>query len=80
LLMRLVLGVVSLLIVAAVVGMLAKTQLQSLRAPAAAQRDTASGASAGADAAATPAQIQQKIKADVEKMMQAPPTRGEPTQ
>jgi K+-transporting ATPase c subunit len=78
--MRLVLGVLSLLIVAAVVGMLAKTQLQSLRAPAAAERDKASAASAGADAAATPAQIQQRIKADVEKMMQAQPARGEPTQ
>jgi cytoskeletal protein RodZ len=78
--MRLVLGVLSLLIVAAVVGMLAKTQLQALRAPAAAERDTASAAHAGADAAATPAQIQQRIKTDVEKLMQAPPARGEPTQ
>jgi hypothetical protein len=78
--MRLVLGVLSLLIVAAVVGMLAKTQLQSLRAPAAAEGGTASGAAAAVDAAATPVQIQQKIKADVEKMMQAPPARGEPTE
>jgi hypothetical protein len=78
--MRLVLGVLSLLIGAAVVGMLAKTQLQSLRAPASAQRDTAAAASGGADAAAAPAQIPQRIKADVEKMMQAPPARGEPPQ
>ena len=78
--MRLVLGVLSLLIVVAVVGMLAKTQLQSLRTPAAAGRERASEASSGAAAATTPAQIQQRIKADVEKMMQAAPARGEPTQ
>jgi hypothetical protein len=78
--MRLVLGVLSLLIVAAVVGMLAKTQLQALRAPPAAERSTAAGASAATDAAATPVQIQQKIKADVERLMQAPPARGEPTE
>ena len=69
--MRLLFTVVSLLLVLVVIGMLAKTQLGSLR-----------GAAATATSASGPAlpAVEQKIKDDVTRLMQNAPQRSEPPQ
>jgi transcriptional regulator of met regulon len=67
--------------VLAIVGLVAKKQLQSLRAPSPAE--TAAGASMRAPSG-TPAQqsqqLQKKVQDDVNKLMQQAPARAEPTQ
>ena len=71
--MRAIFTIVALLLALAIVGMLAKAQLTALRGSA----GTVEGASAPAAGAR---QIEQKIKDDVTRMMQAAPQRGEPSQ
>lgn len=79
--MRIVFGVLSLLVVLAVVGFVAKKQLQSVRAPLPAE--TAVGAGMPA-LSGTPAQqsqqLQKKVQDDLNKLMQQAPARAEPTQ
>jgi hypothetical protein len=78
--MRLIFGLLSLLVVLAVVGLLAKTQLASLRStPVAMPGATDSAASAG-DAAPPGQQIQQKIRDDMDKLMQQSMQRNDATQ
>jgi len=69
--MRLLLTIASLLLVLAVLGMLAKTQLGSPRGVA--------GAAAPASGAALPP-VEQKIKDDLTRLMQNAPQRSEPPQ
>lgn len=76
--MRVVLGVLSLLLVVAIVGVLAKKQLGSASAPAAAPAAAAAAAAGVALPATTPGatpqqqsqQVQQQIKQNVEGLMQ----------
>ena len=72
--MRIVFGVLSLLIVVAVIGFLAKRQLQAVHVPA------ESGASAFT-LSGTPAQqsqqLQRKVADDVNRLMQQAPARTE---
>lgn len=78
--MRLVFGVLSLLVVVAFVGMIARKQLQSVSATTPAQA-AAAGASLP-QVSGTPArqsrQLQQQVRDDVNKLMQQAPARGEP--
>lgn len=79
--MRIILSALSLLVVLAIVGFVAKRQLQVTRVPLAA--DIA--ASAGMPAlVGTPAQqsqqIQKKVQDDVNRLMQQAPARLEPAQ
>ncbi len=80
--MRLVLGVLSLLVVLAVVGFVAKKQLESVRVPASVDA-AATGASMPA-LSGTPAQqsqqLQKKVQDDLNKIMQQAPARVEPAQ
>ncbi|MDH5540631.1 MAG: hypothetical protein OEY03_14620 [Rhizobacter sp.] len=80
--MRLIFGVLSLLVVVAIVGMLARKQLQSVSSTRPAEA-AAAGVQVPA-ASGTPAQqsrqLQQAVREDVNKLMQQAPARGEPTQ
>lgn len=79
--MRMLLGCVSLLVVLAVVGLLAKTQLKQLGATSAAVAVTPAAASAaGIDPAlaATPTRdLPRQVQDDLVRAMQAPPARGD---
>lgn len=76
--MRLIFGLLSLLLVLAVAGLLAKTQLASLKPTS---LPDATGAAASASAAALPApQLPQKIKDDVDKLMQQAAQRNDASQ
>ena len=78
--MRIVFGLLSLVVVLAIIGVVAKKQIQSVRLPTAAE-----GASAGASVPVlrgTPAQqsqqLQKKVRDDLNKIMQQAPARLEP--
>lgn len=78
--MRLVFGVLSLLVVLAIVGSLAKRQLQAIGTPA--QAAAASAAGVGQPVASgTPArqsqQLQHQVADDVNRLMQQAPARIE---
>lgn len=79
--MRMLLGCVSLLVVLAIVGLLAKTQLKQVGASGAAVTISPAAASAaGIDPslAATPARdLPRKLQDDLVRAMQAPPARGD---
>ena len=75
--MRMLVGCVSLLVVLAIVGLLAKTQLQQASAVAV---TPAAASAAGVDPvlAATPARdLPRKVQDDLVRAMQAPPARGD---
>ncbi|MEI7464709.1 MAG: hypothetical protein WCJ87_05150 [Burkholderiales bacterium] len=79
--MRMLLGCVSLLVVLAIVGLLAKTQLKQVSSTAAAVA-ASSGAASAADidptVAATPAtDLPRHVQDDLVRSMQLPPTRGD---
>lgn len=79
--MRMLLGCVSLLVVLAVVGLLAQTQLKQVGASGAAVAISPSAASAaGVDTAlaATPTRdLPRKVQDDLIRAMQAPPARDD---
>lgn len=79
--MRMLLGCVSLLLVLAVVGLLAKTQLKHVgtsSATAAVSPDAASAAGVPASLAAAPMRdLPSKVQDDLVRAMQAPPARGD---
>jgi hypothetical protein len=81
--MRAVFGVLGLLLVLSVVGFVARNQLRSLRAPAAVPVDAASSGIL-APMSGTPAQqsqqLQDKVRDDLNKVMQQAPARLEPAQ
>jgi multidrug efflux pump subunit AcrB len=74
--MRILFTVASLLVVVVVLGLIAKTQVQSL--PKADAPASGAAASSTVEPAAAAQQIQRRIKDDVEKSMQAQPSRAEP--
>jgi hypothetical protein len=77
--MKAAFGIVSLLLTLAIVAWLVKTQLTTLKAPAASSTPTAAYPDHGP--AESPKQIQQKVRDDVSKAMQdAAAGRGEPTE
>ena len=79
--MRMLLGCVSLLVVLAVVGLLAKTQLKhagTSSATAAVASDAASAAGLDPVLAATPVRdLPRQVQDDLARAMQAPPARGD---
>ncbi len=79
--MRMLLGCVSLLLVLAVVGLLAKTQLKhagTTNATAAVSSNAASAAGVDPSLAATPVRdLPRQVQDDLVRAMQAPPTRGD---
>ncbi len=79
--MRVLFGCLSLLVVLAIVGLLAKTQLKQLGAPSAAGAASPSAASAaGVDpaVAATPTrELPRKVQDDLVRALQAAPERGD---
>lgn len=79
--MRMLLGCVSLLVVLAIVGLLAKTQLKHVgasSATAAVSPDAASAAGVPPSLAATPVQdLPRQVQDDLVRAMQAPPARGD---
>ncbi len=79
--MRVAFGVLGLLVVLAVVGVLARTQLRPLHVPNAS--DAAAGASPPAVSGAPAQQSQQlqnQVKDDLNRLMQQAPARAEPAQ
>lgn len=79
--MKAAFGIVSLLVALAIVALLVKTQLTTVKAPAASSSPTAAYPDHGPAATESPQQIQQKVRADVNKAMQdAAAGRGEPTE
>ena len=79
--MRIVFGLLSLLVVMAIIGVLARKQIQSVRALA--PEPAAAGASMPA-LSGTPAQqsrqLQKQVQDDLNKLMQQAPARVDPTQ
>lgn len=79
--MRMLLGCVSLLLVLAIVGLLAKTQLKhagTANATAAVSSNAASAAGVDPALAATPVRdLPSKVQDDLVRAMQAPPARGD---
>ena len=79
--MRMLLGCVSLLLVLAVVGLLAKTQLKHVGASSATagvSSDAASAAGAPPALAAAPVRdLPRQVQDDLVRAMQAPPARGD---
>jgi hypothetical protein len=79
--MRMLLGCVSLLVVLAIVGLLAKTQLKQVSAtssPMAVSPRAASAALVDPALAATPTRdLPRKVQDDLVRAMQAPPARGD---
>ena len=72
--MRIVFGALSLLVVLAVIGLVAKKQLLSVQVPEQA------AAAPDAGTSAQPSQLlQKKVQDDVNKLMQQAPARLEPT-
>ena len=75
--MRMLLGCVSLLVVLAIVGLLAKTQLKQV-STAAVTPTAASAAGIDPTLAATPTRdLPRKVQDDLVRAMQAPPARGD---
>jgi len=81
--MRMLLGCVSLLVVLAIVGLLAKTQLKQVsttNATAVVSSDAASAAGVDPALAATPTRdLPRKVQDDLVRAMQAAPARGDDT-
>ena len=79
--MRMLLGCVSLLVVLAIVGLLAKTQLKQVSghgAVVAVSPDAASAAGLDPALAATPTRdLPRQVQDDLVRAMQAPPARGD---
>jgi len=72
--MRLLWGVISLLVVLAAVGVIARKQLETVRVGAPAEV-AASGVGTSAQQSQA---LQRKVRDDMNKLMQQAPTRGEP--
>ena len=78
--MRIVFGLLSLVVVLAIVGVVAKKQIQSVRLPTAVEgaSGSASVPVSSGTAAQQSQQLQKKIQDDLSKIMQQAPARLEP--
>jgi hypothetical protein len=80
-LMRMVFGVLGLLLVLVIVGLVAKTQLRALQAPAVAEAGAAASMPVlGGTPTQQSQQIQKNVQDDLNKIMQQAPARLEPAQ
>ena len=78
--MRMVFGVLSLLMVLAIVGLLGKKALQPLQVHGASDAASASVPARAGTPAQPSRQLQNQVKDDVNKLMQQAPARAEPAQ